>query len=322
MNRRKFIKRGSNAAIAFAVADPLLRTLFAYPVEEFAGEIPKRVLGKTGEKVTIMGLGGWTLGRIKDDKVALDMISKAFDVGINFFDTAHSYQDGRSETLYGKGLKGRRDKVFLMSKSTKRTREEAQKELDLTLKRLQTDHLDLWQFHSIKKKKDVDTIFAPGGAFEVAAKAKTEGKIRFIGITGHFDPHTHLQALKHHELLDTIQMPINLVDPHQLSFTKMVLPKALEHNLGIIAMKTIANGRILEHQVAPIRECLTYVWNLPVSVIVSGCDLPEHIAQNSETAKTFRKLTEKERKRILASTAKFNGPEVEYYKKKTAGRSW
>ncbi|NIA30561.1 MAG: aldo/keto reductase [Actinobacteria bacterium] len=319
MNRRKFIRNSTSTAMAFAVADPLLRALFAYPVAEFKGDIPKRVLGKTGEKVTIIGLGGWTVGRIKDDKVALDVISKAFDVGINFFDTAHSYQDGRSEKLYGKGLKGRRNKIFLMSKSTKRTKEEAQKELDLTLKRLQTDHLDLWQFHSIKTKKDVDTIFAPGGAFETAANAKKEGKIRFIGITGHFDPHAHLQALKHHELLDTIQMPINLVDPHQLSFTKMVLPKALEHNLGIIAMKTIANGRILEHQVAPVRECLTYVWNLPVSVIVSGCDLPEHVVQNSETAKTFRKLTEKERKRILASTAKFNGPEVEYYKKKTAG---
>jgi len=316
MDRRDFIKQSASGVLGLTLTDVIVRNLFAKSVKDIPGKIPMRVLGKTNEKVTIIGLGGWTVGRIKDDKLALSVIHEALDIGINFFDTAHSYQKGRSETLYGKGLKGHRDKIFLMSKSTQRKKKEALRELDLTLKRLQTDHLDLWQFHSIKTKEDVDMIFAPGGAYEVALKAKQEGKIRYIGITGHFDPHAHLEALKHHDLLDTIQMPINLVDPHQLSFISLVLPKAVEYNLGVIAMKTIANGRIVEHQVAQVKDALTFVWNLPVSVIVSGCDTPEHVQQNTRTARTYKKLTDEQKNRILASTKKFVGPDVEYYKKK------
>ncbi len=316
MDRRNFLKKSISGVMGLSLAEAVLNDLLARTVHEYDGEIPKRILGKTNEKVTIIGLGGWTVGRIKDDKIALNVIAKALDIGINFFDTAHSYQKGRSETLYGKGLKGRRDKIFLMTKSTKRNKQDAQQELDLSLKRLQTDYLDLWQFHSIKTKQDVEAIFAPGGAYEVALKAKQEGKIRYIGITGHFDPHAHLEALKHHQVLDTIQMPVNLVDPHQLSFINLVLPKALEHNLGIIAMKTIANGRIVEKKVAEVKEALTFVWNLPVSVIVSGCDTPQHVEQNVQTARTYKKLTEAEKEKILAKTKKFVGPDVEYYKKK------
>jgi predicted aldo/keto reductase-like oxidoreductase len=212
-------------------------------------------------------------------------------------------------------LKGRRDQIFLMSKSTRRKKDDARKELELSLKHLQTDYLDLWHLHSIRTKEDIEQIFSKDGAYETAFKAKEEGKIRHIGITGHYDPYTSLEALKHHELLETMQMPINLVDPHSRSFIKTVLPKAAEYDLGILAMKTIANGRIVDHNVASAQECLTFTWNLPVSLIVSGVDSREQLIQNVETAKSFEKLSDKEKSNLLEKSMKSDFSQVEYYKK-------
>ena len=315
MDRRNFIKRTSLAAAGLSMSDIIIEKLLASTIKEYNGEIPKRVLGKTNEMVSIIGLGGWHVGNIKEEKTALKMIDQAYELGINFFDTAFSYNDGNSELRYGKALKSKRDKIFLMSKSTQRTSAEAREELELTLKRLQTDYLDLWQLHSIKTKEDVDKIFSVGGAYEAAAKAKEEGKIRHIGITGHFDPYANIEALKYHELLDTIQMPINLVDPNYRSFINIALPEAVKQNLGIIAMKTIANGRITEHGVATPQESLTYVWNLPVSVLVSGCDSPEQLSENIATAKSYKRLSDHEKKIILERTKNSQFEKVEYYKK-------
>ena len=315
MDRRNFIKRTSLAAAGLSMSDIIIEKLLASTIKEYNGEIPKRVLGKTNEMVSIIGLGGWHVGNIKEEKTALKMIDQAYEIGINFFDTAFSYNDGNSELRYGKALKSKRDKIFLMSKSTQRTSAEAREELELTLKRLQTDYLDLWQLHSIKTKEDVDKIFSVGGAYEAAAKAKEEGKIRHIGITGHFDPYANIEALKYHELLDTIQMPINLVDPNYRSFINIALPEAVKQNLGIIAMKTIANGRITEHGVATPQESLTYVWNLPVSVLVSGCDSPEQLSENIATAKSYKRLSDHEKKIILERTKNSQFEKVEYYKK-------
>ena len=315
MNRRKFIKRTGLATVGLSMSDTILEKLLASSVKEYKGEIPQRVLGKTNEKVSIIGLGGWHIGNIKEEKIALKMIAQAYELGINFFDTAFSYNDGASEMRYGKALKGMRDKIFLMSKSTQRKNIDAEKELELTLKRLQTDCLDLWQLHSVKTKEDVDKIFSPGGAYEAAVKAKEQGKIRYIGITGHYDPYANLEALKHHKLLDTIQMPINLVDPNYRSFINIALPKAVEYNLGIIAMKTIANGRIVEHKVSTVEESLTYVWNLPVSVLVSGCDSPEQLSENIATAKAFKKSSNQEKESVLLQTKNLQLKDVEYYKK-------
>lgn len=316
MNRRKFIMSTSIASVGLTLSDSILGKLLSSTIKEFSGDIPRRVLGKTNEKVSIIGLGGWHAGNIKDEKIALKMIDQAYDYGINFFDTAFSYNDGASESRYGKALKNKRDKVFLMSKSTQRKAAEAREELELSLKRLQTDYLDLWQLHSIKTKEDVDKLFSPGGAYETAVKAKEEGKIRYIGITGHFDPYANLEALKYHKLLDTMQMPINLIDPHYRSFINIALPGAVKHNLGIIAMKTISNGRITEHKVATASESLTYVWNLPVSVLVTGCDSPEHLAENVATAKSYKKLSDKEKELVLSQRKNVKFAEVEYYKKK------
>ena len=315
MDRRNFIKRTSLAAAGLSMSDIIIEKLLASTIKEYNGEIPKRVLGKTNEMVSIIGLGGWHVGNMKEEKTALKMIDQAYELGINFFDTAFSYNDGNSELRYGKALKSKRDKIFLMSKSTQRTSAEAREELELTLKRLQTDYLDLWQLHSIKTKEDVDKIFSVGGAYEAAAKAKEEGKIRHIGITGHFDPYANIEALKYHELLDTIQMPINLVDPNYRSFINIALPEAVKQNLGIIAMKTIANGRITEHGVATPQESLTYVWNLPVSVLVSGCDSPEQLSENIATAKSYKRLSDHEKKIILERTKNSQFEKVEYYKK-------
>ncbi|MEN8192923.1 MAG: aldo/keto reductase [Bacteroidota bacterium] len=316
MDRRKFIKRTSFATVGLSISDTIIEKLFASTVKEYNGEIPQRVLGKTNEKVSIIGMGGWHVGNIKEERIALKMIDQAYELGINFFDTAFSYNDGNSEIRYGKALKNKRDKIYLMSKSTQRENTGAKKELELTLKRLQTDYLDLWQLHSIKTKEDVDKLFSPGGAYETAAKAKEQGKIRHIGITGHYDPYANLEALKYHELLDTIQMPINLVDPNYRSFINIVLSKAVKYNLGIIAMKTIANGKIIEHGISTAEESLTYVWNLPVSVIVSGCDSPEQLSKNIVTAKSYKKLSDDDKESLLLHTKYLQFNEVEYYKKK------
>lgn len=316
MDRRKFIKRTSIATVGLSISDTIIEKLFASTIKEYNGEIPQRVLGKTNEKVSIIGLGGWHVGNIKEERIALRMIDQAYELGINFFDTAFSYNDGNSEIRYGKALKGKRDKIFLMSKSTQRENTGAEKELDVTLKRLQTDYLDLWQLHSIKTKEDVDKLFSPGGAYETAAKAKEQGKIRHIGITGHYDPYANLEALKYHELLDTIQMPINLVDPNYRSFINLVLSKAVKYNLGIIAMKTIANGKIIEHGISTAQESLTYVWNLPVSVVVSGCDSPEQLSENIVTAKSYKKLSDDDKESLQLHTKYLQFNEVEYYKKK------
>lgn len=315
MDRRKFIKKTSFATVGLSISDTIIEKLFASTIKEYNGEIPHRVLGKTNEKVSIIGMGGWHVGNIKEERIALRMIDQAYEMGINFFDTAFSYNDGNSEIRYGKALKSKRDKIFLMSKSTQRENTGAEKELDITLKRLQTDYLDLWQLHSIKTKEDVDKLFSPGGAYETAAKAKEQGKIRHIGITGHYDPYANLEALKYHELLDTMQMPINIVDPNYRSFINIVLLKAVKYNLGVIAMKTIANGRIIEHGISTAQVSLTYVWNLPVSVIVSGCDSPAQLSENIITAKSYRKLSDDEKESALLHTKYLQFNEIEYYKK-------
>ncbi|MGB2866941.1 MAG: aldo/keto reductase [Bacteroidota bacterium] len=313
--RRKFLKQSSLAALGFALSDPVIRSASSSKLLEIEGTIPKRILGKTNLAVTIIGLGGWHIGRLKSEETAQTIVHQALDLGINFFDTAASYQNGVSEMRYGKALKGRRDKIILMSKSTMRTKADARRELELSLRHLQTDYLDVWQLHSIQAKEDVKQIFSTGGAYETAAKAKQEGLVRHIGITGHFDPETNLEALHYHDLLETIQMPINPVDPHSRSFIKTVLPKAIEHNLGVLAMKTIANGRIVEHGVATAEECLTFAWNLPVSLIVSGVDSVEQLVQNVKAAQSFKPMSEEERSLLLEKTKECNYQLVEYYKK-------
>jgi len=318
IHRRTFLKQAVAGTVGLSLGGALVGADEALGLGKTStpGDIPKRTLGKTGERVTMIGLGGWHVGRIKEEAVALRTIHRALDLGITFFDTAFSYQDGVSEERLGKGLGGKRDTIFLMTKDAKRKKADALAHLHESLRRLRTDHVDLWQFHSIQTVEDVETLFGPDGAMEAAEQAKREGKIRYVGITGHYDPYVHLKALDYHEVLDTMQMPINPVDLHDLSFTRLVLPKLVEYNLGVLAMKTLAMGNIVTHGAATVEECLRYAWSLPISVLVSGCDSPEHVTLNVAAAQSFQPMTDAERETLVARVEPYKGPEVEYYKKK------
>ena len=280
-------------------------------------EIPKRQLGQTGEMVTIIGLGGAHISMgpaSKDESMALQIVHRAIEHGINFFDNAHSYGDGRSEILMGKALRGHREKVFLMSKSDKRNAKAAQVELDLSLKRLSTDYLDLWQFHNVTSVENTEKIFFKGGAMEVALKAKESGKIRYIGVTGHRDPAAHLRAIELYDF-DTVQMPLNVVDSHYLSFEKQVLGELVKRNVGVLAMKSLAMGEITRQKVFKVEDALRYVWSLPVSVLISGCDSPEVLEQNVASSKMFQPISANERVGILDRTEVYKGTGVEKYKR-------
>lgn len=336
MDRRAFVK-SSLAALGIGVLDgrgmaqalpldPARGTLsVSRRVEAALAEgaaIPKRRLGRTNLEVTIIGLPGWHVGRMRSERAAQNMIARALDLGINFYDSAYSYVDGESERRLGRGLRGRREKIYLMTKSTARRKAEALAELEESLRRLQTDYLDLWQFHALGTPEDVDTTWGPGGALEAALEAKRAGKIRHFGFTGHRDARVHLKAVtEHHGQMETVQMPINPVDPHYESFTRLVLPEAKKHDLGVIAMKTVANGTLVEDGVATPEECHRFAWSQPgVSTVVAGMDTPEQLDENVAQAIAFKPYSEAEQAALLERTRRFAGIGVEAYKRPS--RTW
>ena len=319
LQRRKFLKVATGSVVGTGLGLQLPRDLQSavHEIDLRDHEIPKRKLGQTGEMVTIIGLGGAHISMgpaSKDESMALQIVHRAIEHGINFFDNAHSYGDGRSEVLMGKALKGHREKIFLMSKSDKRNAKAAQAELDLSLKRLSTDYLDLWQFHNVTSVENTEQIFFKDGAMEVALKAKESGKIRYIGVTGHRDPVAHLRAIELYDF-DTVQMPLNVVDRHYLSFEKQVLGKLVEKDIGVLAMKSLAMGEIAKQKVFKVEDALRYVWSLPVSVLISGCDSPEVLDQNVASSKIFQPVSVDERVDILDRTEVHKGTGVERYKR-------
>ncbi len=311
-HRRGFLRGilGGSAAAAFPVA-------LASGAASSSGEIPTRALGKTGVRVTAIGLGGARLPMLADDD-AVRLVDAAYDAGINFFDTARSYTDGRSERVYGRALQGKRKKVFLTSKSTERFRAGAERELGETLGHLKTDYLDLWQIHGVSTMDEVREIFGPGGALEAFVRARKEGKARFIGFTGHHDPEVHLAMLAGFEF-DTILMPLHPADPHYLSFEKQVLARAAEKNLGITGMKVTGNAMLL--RAVTVDECLRYVLSLPVSCAIMGCTTRGQLEDNLRVVRAFKPLSEEERKAILAKSDRVKGPALEYWKKNVEGTS-
>jgi aryl-alcohol dehydrogenase-like predicted oxidoreductase len=324
MDRRTFVKGTVAGTIVGGLSvglggcsDSLLNELTQ------VATIPKRRLGKTGAVVTIIGLGGWHIGAMQDENAAITMIHHALDLGVNFLDTAWAYQMGQSEIRLGKALHGKRDKVFLMTKTAARDKTGARAQLEESLGRLQTDYLDLWQFHSLNSFADVETIWGPDGAMEAAVEAKQEGKVRHIGFTGHRDPQVHLKAItEHHDSIETVQMPLSVVDPHYGSFEKPVLPVALEHGLGVIAMKTMAFGGIAEDRIATAAECHNYVWTLPVSTLVAGMNTFEELEDNVQQAIQFTPLSEAEIANLLARTRPHAGPQLEAYKTDAPFSEW
>lgn len=273
-------------------------------------EMPMRTLGRTGVKVSLVGLGGWHLGfDYIDEALSIRMIRYAIDNGINFMDNCWDYSDGVSEKRMGKALRdGYRERVFLMTKIDGRTKEEATKQLDESLKRLQTDHIDLVQHHEILRFEDPHRIFDEQGANAALIEARDAGKISFIGFTGHKDPHIHLHMLEVAKEngfeFDTVQMPLNVMDAHYRSFEKMVLPELVKQNTGVLGMKALANGTILESKTVTAIECLHYAMNLPTSVVITGCEDMEDLEQALEAARTFNPMSELDVKSLLGKTAK------------------
>jgi aryl-alcohol dehydrogenase-like predicted oxidoreductase len=272
-------------------------------------EMPMRTLGRTGVQVSLIGLGGWHLGfKYIDEELSIRMIRLAIENGINFMDNCWDYHDGASEKRMGKALKdGYRDRVFLMTKIDGRTKKDAAKQLDESLERMQTDHIDLVQHHEILRFEDPHRLFDEQGANAALIEARDAGKISFIGFTGHKDPHIHLHTLEVAKEngfeFDTVQMPLNVMDAHYRSFEKMVLPELVKRNIGVLAMKTLANGMILKSKTVTPIECLQYAMNLPTSVVITGCESMEDLEQALTAARTFRPMSDEEVRSLLGKTA-------------------
>ncbi len=279
-------------------------------MESASGEMLYRELGKTGEKVSAIGIGGWHLGlSVVDEQLSLRIVRTAIDRGINFMDNSWDYNNGISEIRMGKALHdGYRDRVFLMTKIDGRSKKAAAKQLDESLQRLDTDHIDLVQHHEILRFEDPHRIFDPEGANSALLDAQQAGKIRYIGFTGHKDPKIHLHMLEVAENngfnFDTAQMPLNVMDGHYRSFERLVVPELVRKNIGVLGMKSMANGIILKSKTVTAIECLHYALNLPTSVVITGVDSMEILEQALEACRTFHPLSTAEVKALLTKTEK------------------
>ena len=268
-----------------------------------------RTLGSTGEKVSAVGVGGWHLGlTYVDEQMAIRIVRSAIDGGINFLDNSWDYNDGASEVRMGKALRdGYREKAFVMTKIDGRSKKEATRQLEESLRRLQVDCIDLIQHHEILRYEDPHRIFADAGAHAALVEARDAGKIRYIGFTGHKDPRVHLYMLEVADTcgfrFDTVQMPLNLMDAHYRSFAKEVVPALVSRHIGVLGMKSMANGILLKSNTATPIECLHYALNLPTSVVITGIDSMEILNQAFAAVRTFHPLTDEELNGLLAKTA-------------------
>ena len=290
-----------------------LATLAAFPAaaaalnQETRNGMIYRNLGSTGERVSAIGLGGYHIG-VPQESAGIRLIRTAIDNGITFLDNSCDYHDGGSELTMGKALRdGYRNKVFLMTKFNGRTRAKAAEQIDTSLKRLQTDHIDLIQFHENIRTTDPDRFFAPGGAHEAVLEAKKAGKVRYIGFTGHKDPTIHLlmleKAAKNGFHFDSCQMPLNVLDYHFRSFAHEVVPKLIQQKVAVLGMKPMASGIVFQSgaQVTGI-ECLHYALNLPTSVVITGCENEERLNQALEAARTFKPMTQAQVTALVSRT--------------------
>jgi predicted aldo/keto reductase-like oxidoreductase len=312
VSRRDFIAIVAGAALASGL-----------PLESGAeptAEIPYRTLGRTGTRVSAIGIGGYHMGMQQDEQESIRIVRAAVDGGINFLDNCWDYNDGASELRMGKALRdGYRQRVFLMSKIDGRTKASAAFQIDQSLQRLQTDHVDLMQFHEIIRMNDSDRIFASGGAIEAMVEAQKAGKVRYIGFTGHKSPEIHLHMLdvarQHNFHFDSVQMPLNVMDAHYESFEKKVVPVARKEGIGILGMKPFGDHFILQSNTVTPMECLHYAMSLPTDVVITGCDSVARVEQALTAARTFKPLSHRQISAILAKTAEAaKSGEYEQYK--------
>ncbi len=329
-DRRMFLKSLAGATAGLALAGSAKG---ADDRDRLGEVLPKRKLGRTNQYVTMLGTGGYHVGWTAE-RDAQEVIEASLEGGIRFFDTAESYADGTSETRYGKYLTPKyRDLIFLMSKSTGKDAKTVKEHLEGTLRRLKTDHLDLYQVHAISTPEDVDSRIQLG-VLDVLLKAKEDGKIKYLGFTGHQNPFAHarmLEKTKESDIFDTVLMPVNVLDQTYFSFTENIMPKALDRNMGILAIKSLADGRFFakneqagwttDDPLIPnylsIKEAMHFVWSLPVSVLISGNENATFMREKIALARSFTKLTEDQKLTLIdkvkhiALTGK-----VEYFKKK------
>jgi uncharacterized protein len=309
MQRRTFISASALASLSLE-SQPAARAA--------TGEIPKRVFGKTGEKLTIIGQAGGRFPMCSYEE-AKAITLRAYDLGINYFDCARIYWDGRSEQVYGDVLPPFRKHIFLTTKSPERSRKGAEEDLDKSLRALKTDYVDLWQIHQVSEMAEVQQIFAPGGAIEAFVAAKKAGKCRFLGFTGHHDPEVHLAMLRNFENYDTILMPLNPADPAYLSFEKIVLPVAVARGLGIQAMKSTANAGLLPD--LHLKDCLTYVLSLPIHCLALGCTTIGQIEDDVRIAQQFTPMPEQQMAVLRERAKRLAGPRLENWKRDSSQRA-
>src|SRR5438094_7302271 len=305
LGRREFLT-ASAGAVAAALLAAGSNSLFAESSDD--GMI-YRTLGRTGERVSVIGLGGWHIGQPSiSEQDSIQLIRQAIDRGITFMDNCWDYNEGASQVRMGKALKdGYRQKVFLMDKIDGRTKAEAARQIDECLQRLQTDRIDLMQHHEVIRMEDPDRIFAKDGAMAAVLEAKHAGKVRYIGFTGHKDPVVHLRTLEiaaqHQFRFDAVQMPLNVLDAHFRSFAEKVVPLLVKEGIGVLGMKPLASGAILQTKAVTAIECLHYALNLPTSVVITGIDSMKFLDQAVEAARTFKPMSKEQVAALLSRTA-------------------
>jgi aryl-alcohol dehydrogenase-like predicted oxidoreductase len=313
MSRREMLRTVGTLASALSFV-PALRALDAASEMLSSSStskplaIPKRPLGRTGVEVSILALGGSHVGRLPNERDAARLVHEAIDAGLNFMDNAWEYHDGRSEEWMGRALEGRRHAAFLMTKvcSHGRDKRVAMQQLEESLRRLRTDYLDLWQIHEVIYEDDPDRHFAPDGAVEALLEAKQQGKVRFIGFTGHKDPAIHLKMLRHDVPFDTCQLPLNCFDGTFRSFEHQVLPELERRGIAPLAMKTLnGNGDAVRQGLVSVEEALRYALSLPVASVVSGIDSMEVLRQNLDIARRFTPMTVGEMTALRSRVAQY-----------------
>lgn len=326
--RRYFLKTLAAATAGILVPLRSVDGIEYVPSDRFGELLPLRTLGATREKVTMLGIGGAHIGRM-DESTSEKVIEAAIEGGVRFFDNAESYKGG-AEERYGKYLVPKyRDVSFIMSKTRAKDSKTALEHLDETLRKMKTDYIDLWQIHTLFSEEDAQARI-DGGLLEAVSRAKESGKARYIGLTGHADYKAIRYMLSQTDILQTCQMPINAFDPNYKSYINNVLPMLLERNMGVLAMKTLSNGgffggtrhfqtgvdpRIIP-EIASIKEALSFVWSLPVSVLITGAENVEMLNEKIAIAKSFKAMNEKERTELVTrlADAGLDGGKVEFYK--------